>query len=103
MPDRIEAASFGMAAIASKGSVFVEGMQQVHMFSFLSKLQQIGAGIEVKDSGIAFYYDKPLKGGIILETDVHPGFMTDWQQPFAVLLTQAEGLSIIHETVYENR
>ncbi len=103
MPDRIEAASFGMAAIASKGSVFVEGMQQSHMFSFLAKLQQIGAGIEVKDSGIAFYYDKPLKGGIVLETDVHPGFMTDWQQPFSVLLTQAKGLSIIHETVYENR
>lgn len=103
MPDRIEAASFGMAAIASKGAVFVEGMPQAHMFSFLAKLKQIGAGIEVKDSGIAFYYDKPLKGGVILETDVHPGFMTDWQQPFSVLLTQAQGLSIIHETVYENR
>ncbi|MEO1290077.1 MAG: UDP-N-acetylglucosamine 1-carboxyvinyltransferase, partial [Chloroflexota bacterium] len=40
---------------------------------------------------------------IHIETDVHPGFMTDWQQPFVVMLTQAEGVSIIHETVYENR
>ena len=39
----------------------------------------------------------------MLETDVHPGFMTDWQQPLVVALTQAEGVSIVHETVYENR
>ena len=39
----------------------------------------------------------------IVETDVHPGFMTDWQQPLIVALTQAEGVSIVHETVYENR
>ena len=38
-----------------------------------------------------------------METDVHPGFMTDWQQPFVVLLTQAHGTSVVHETVYENR
>jgi UDP-N-acetylglucosamine 1-carboxyvinyltransferase len=39
----------------------------------------------------------------VLETDVHPGFMTDWQQPVVVALTQTSGLSILHETVYENR
>ena len=38
-----------------------------------------------------------------VETDVHPGFMTDWQQPLIVALTQAEGVSVVHETVYENR
>jgi UDP-N-acetylglucosamine 1-carboxyvinyltransferase len=38
-----------------------------------------------------------------VETDVHPGFMTDWQQPFVVALTQADGVSIVHETVYEDR
>jgi UDP-N-acetylglucosamine 1-carboxyvinyltransferase len=41
--------------------------------------------------------------GIELETDTHPGFMTDWQQPLVVLLTQAEGISVVHETVYEDR
>jgi UDP-N-acetylglucosamine 1-carboxyvinyltransferase len=40
---------------------------------------------------------------IPVETDVHPGFMTDWQPPFTLLLTQAKGVSIVHETVYENR
>lgn len=101
--DRIEAASFGMAAIATKGRVFVRGADQEHMISFLNKLRLIGGGFKVRAEGIEFFYDGPLKGGVHLETDVHPGFLTDWQQPFVVLLSQAEGNSVIHETVYENR
>jgi UDP-N-acetylglucosamine 1-carboxyvinyltransferase len=101
--DRIEVASFALAAIATKGKVFVEGANQSHMLSFLSALRQIGGGFEVKKEGIEFFYKGPLHGGLILETNVHPGFLTDWQQPFVVLLTQAKGISIIHETVYENR
>ncbi|MDN3507178.1 MAG: UDP-N-acetylglucosamine 1-carboxyvinyltransferase [Simkaniaceae bacterium] len=101
--DRIEAASLGMAAIASKGRVFVEGAQHAHMITFLNKLRELGAGFEVREKGIEFFYDGPMKGGLHIETDVHPGFLTDWQQPFVVLMTQAEGISIIHETIYENR
>jgi len=101
--DRIEAASLGMVAISTKGKVFVEGAQHQYMITFLNKLREIGAGFQVKNNGIEFFYKGPLKGGIHVETDVHPGFLTDWQQPFVVLLTQAEGHSIIHETVYENR
>ncbi len=101
--DRIEAASFGMAAISTKGKVFVEGAQHLHMITFLNKLREVGGGFNVKATGIEFFYKGPLKGGLHIETDVHPGFMTDWQQPFVVLLTQAQGSSIIHETVYENR
>jgi UDP-N-acetylglucosamine 1-carboxyvinyltransferase len=103
LTDRIEAASFGMAAISTKGRVFVEGAHHAHMITFLNKLREVGGGFDVKNNGIEFYYRGPLKGGIHVETDVHPGFMTDWQQPFVVLLTQAEGTSVIHETVYENR
>jgi UDP-N-acetylglucosamine 1-carboxyvinyltransferase len=103
LTDRIEAASLGMAAISTKGRVFVEGAQQQHMISFLNKLKQINAGFEIKNHGIEFFYKGPLKGGLHLETDVHPGFLTDWQQPFVVLLSQALGASVIHETVYENR
>lgn len=101
--DRIEAASWGMAAIASKGRVFVEGAQHQTMLTFLNRIREVGGGFEVKNHGIEFYYDGPLQGGLHLETDVHPGFMTDWQQPFVVLLTQASGTSVVHETVYENR
>lgn len=103
IPDRIEAASWGMAAICSKGRVFVEGAQHLNMITFLNKIREVGGGFDVKSNGIEFFYDGPLQGGVHLETDVHPGFMTDWQQPFVVLLTQATGTSVVHETVYENR
>lgn len=101
--DRIEVASLGMAAIATKGRVFVEGAQHSTMITLLNKVREIGGGFEIKQEGIEFFYDGPLQGGIHLETDVHPGFLTDWQQPFTVLLTQATGSSVVHETVYENR
>lgn len=103
IPDRIEAASWGMAAISSKGRVFVEGAQHANMVTFLNKIREVGGGFDIKSNGIEFFYDGPLQGGLHLETDVHPGFMTDWQQPFVVLLTQASGSSVVHETVYENR
>ncbi|MDN3507285.1 MAG: UDP-N-acetylglucosamine 1-carboxyvinyltransferase [Simkaniaceae bacterium] len=103
IPDRLQAASFGMAAIATKGRVFVEGAMQQDMVAFLNMLLRIGGGFDVHESGIEFFYDKPLSGNVVLETDVFPGFATDWQQPFVVLLSQTEGCSIVHETVYENR
>jgi len=103
VPDRIEAASWGVAAIATKGRVFVEGAQHRNMVTFLNKIRELGGRFEVRQNGIEFFYDGPLSGGVHIETDVHPGFMTDWQQPFVVLLTQVDGSSIVHETVYENR
>lgn len=103
IPDRIEAASWGMAAITSRGRVLVEGAQHLNMITFLNKVREVGGGFDIKNNGIEFFYDGPLQGGLHLETDVHPGFMTDWQQPFVVLLTQASGSSVVHETVYENR
>lgn len=103
LTDRIEAASFGMAAIATKGRVFVERAQHQNMITLLNKIRDIGGGFKVREDGIEFFYQGKLHGGAHIETDVHPGFMTDWQQPFTVLLTQAEGTSVIHETVYDNR
>jgi UDP-N-acetylglucosamine 1-carboxyvinyltransferase len=103
MTDRNEVASYAMAAVSTKGRVFVEGAEHHNMIAFLNKLREIGGGFHVRSNGIEFYYDQPLRAGLHLETDVHPGFMTDWQQPCVVLLTQAQGASVIHETVYENR
>ena len=55
------------------------------------------------EGGIRFWHPGGELRAVALETDVHPGFMTDWQQPLVVALTQARGLSIVHETVYEQR
>lgn len=102
MPDRIEAASFGVIALAAGGDILVEGAEQEHMLTFLNAVRRAGGDYEVLPAGIRFY----KRGGIrplAVETDTHPGFMTDWQQPFTVLMTQAHGESIIHETVYDER
>ncbi len=103
LTDRNEVVSYALAAIATKGNIFIEGAEHSNMIFFLNKLREIGADFKVKKNGIEFASTGKLKGGIHLETDVHPGFMTDWQQPFGVLLTQCQGTSIIHETVYEKR
>jgi UDP-N-acetylglucosamine 1-carboxyvinyltransferase len=102
IPDRNESASFACAAIASKGNVLVKDAIQDDLITFLNTIRKVGGGYKVKEDGIQFFYKDELKP-IALETNVHPGFMTDWQQPFVVLLTQAKGVSIIHETVYEKR
>ncbi|ALE92495.1 UDP-N-acetylglucosamine 1-carboxyvinyltransferase [Arthrobacter alpinus] len=103
LPDRNESASWASAALVTGGDIYVEGASQRDMMTFVNTFRKIGGGMDIHDDGIRFYH----KGGdlkpLVLETDVHPGFMTDWQQPLVVALTQAEGVSIVHETVYENR
>ena len=103
LPDRIEAASWASAALATRGDVFVRGAHQSHMTTFLNTFRKVGGAFDVTDEGIRFYHSGGDLSSIVVETNVHPGFMTDWQQPLVVALTQAQGLSIVHETVYENR
>jgi len=107
IPDRIEAASWAAAALATRGDVFVEGARQADMMTFLNIFATVGGAYEVDDApeggGIRFWHPGGELRPVALETDVHPGFMTDWQQPMVVALTQASGLSIVHETVYERR
>jgi UDP-N-acetylglucosamine 1-carboxyvinyltransferase len=103
IPDRIEAGSWACAALATKGDVYVRGAQQLAMMPFLNVFRKIGGDFDIDDEGIRFWHAGGTLNSLVLETDVHPGFMTDWQQPLVVALTQTTGLSIVHETVYENR
>lgn len=103
MNDRIEAASFGVAAIVTNGDVKVRGANQPDMLTFLNWLRKAGGDFEILENGIRFFGHKNNLKAVALETDVHPGFMTDWQPPFVLMLTQAQGISVIHETVYEDR
>ena len=103
IPDRIEAASWASAALATGGDVTVDGARQVDMMTFLNVFRSVGGAFEVDDAGIRFWHPGGGLRAVAVETDVHPGFMTDWQQPLVVALTQAHGLSIVHETVYERR
>lgn len=101
--DRIDAASWAALACASDGDIVVNGIRPETLNNFLSYYRQVGGGFEfISANSIRFFRQSELKS-TVLETDVYPGFSTDWQQPFAILLTQAHGVSVIHETVYEKR
>jgi len=91
MPDRLEVASWASAAVATGGRIFVRGARQVDMMTFLNKYRQIGGDFLVSDSGIEFWRAGDSLNSIALETDVYPGFTTDYQQPFVIALTQARG------------
>ncbi|MFV0373010.1 UDP-N-acetylglucosamine 1-carboxyvinyltransferase [Microbacterium sp.] len=100
--DRNEAASWACAALATDGDIFVGGAKQQEMLTFLNVYRKAGGVFDIAEDGIRFRRGPELKP-VVVETDVHPGFMTDWQQPLIVALTQARGTSVVHETVYENR
>ena len=102
IPDRLEAASFAAVALATGGDVHLLGTTQDDCMAFLSTIEAMGGGVEIHDRAVHVWRKGGLTGTDI-RTDVYPGFATDWQQPLAVALTQAEGESTIHETVYENR
>ncbi len=102
MSDHNQVVSFACAALATKGDVIVENADSRDIEAFLDKLDAIGAGYEVGHYGIRFYYKGELKATDVT-TEVHPGFKTDWQPLWVTMMTQAKGVSILHETVSENR
>lgn len=101
--DRNEAASWASAALATRGDIFVGGARQQELMTFLNIFRKVGGSFDVQEDGIRFWHPGGDLKPVVVETDVHPGFMTDWQQPLVVALTQAHGHSVVHETVYENR
>ncbi|MBI4100854.1 UDP-N-acetylglucosamine 1-carboxyvinyltransferase [Candidatus Microgenomates bacterium] len=102
MPDRLEAASYAAAALATNGKILVRQARQADLVTFLNTVRRMRADYHISSDGITFRRDGELRS-IVVTTDVWPGFASDWQQPLAVTLTQAHGKSIIHETVYGNR
>ncbi|EKD32890.1 MAG: hypothetical protein ACD_76C00122G0006 [uncultured bacterium] len=102
IPDALEAASYACMALGTHGEIFVKEAVHDHMITFLNAVRRIGGKYDVGPDGILFSAVDGFRG-IEIETDTYPGFRTDWQQPFTVLLTQAAATSVVHETVYESR
>lgn len=100
--DRLEAFSYLVAGLMTGGQVRVGGCAQDRLVTAIDTLQKMGARFEITDEYISAYAEQGLRP-VAVQTDTHPGFMTDWQPPLIVLMTQAEGMSVIHETVYEDR
>ena len=103
IPDRIEAATYVIMAAAMANDMRIENIIPQHLEAIVMKLQEVGINMEVGSDFIhVFKTDKPLKRTEIL-TKPYPGFATDVQQPFTVLLTQCEGQSVVTETIYTER
>ena len=101
IPDRIEAGTFLIAAAATLSSITVSPVIPTHLDSVLNKLKEAGSKITIKGNSISIN-TKSIKA-VNIKTAPFPGFPTDLQAPFTVLMSIAEGKSIISETIFENR
>src|SRR5262245_7729285 len=102
IPDRIETGTFLMASAATKSGITVERCDASHLESVLDKLQECGVVVRVDGDAITVTPDGPLRAANVT-TRPYPDFPTDLQAQFMALMTRADGVSIITETVFENR
>lgn len=103
MPDRNEEVTFAIAAAMTGGSVIVDGSQRHHLQAFLDMFVKAGGIFEPIDETHTRYSRGERLLPTRVETAPHPGFMTDWQAPWSVFMTQADGVSTVHERVFESR
>jgi len=103
IPDRLEMGSFIILAALNKGQITLKNCQPNLLTIPISLWQKIGVKMTIKKNDIIVYGSpKPLQA-INIITHEYPGFPTDLQAPMTVLLTQSQGLSMVHETIYESR
>ncbi len=102
IPDRIEAGTLMIAVSMTKGNVLLKNCRLDHMASLIGKLRDVGMTIEPEDEGV-----RCLGPGQIESTDIktrpYPGFPTDMQAQFMAMMSVARGMSVIKETIFENR
>lgn len=102
MPDRIEAGTFIILAAATRSRLKIKNCDPGHLDILLSLLQNAGVNLEIGTDYVIVKPSKKLKA-IDIKTREYPGFATDLQAPLTVLLTQSEGISLVHETIYDGR
>ncbi len=102
IPDRIEAGTYIIIGALSGAPLKVDNIIPEHIDSLMSKLEEIGVNLEL-GSDYVIINSKDSYKSTNIKTAVYPGFPTDLQQPFTVLLTQSSGKSKVTETIWENR
>ncbi|MEK7110130.1 MAG: UDP-N-acetylglucosamine 1-carboxyvinyltransferase, partial [Patescibacteria group bacterium] len=103
MSDRNELVTYATLAVASGGDVIISPINENLITSFLEIMKESGAGVEkISNFKFRFFYQGKIKP-VNIETSPHPGFMTDWQPSWAILMLKATCESVIHERVFENR
>ncbi len=102
VPDQIEAGTFMLAAIASKGDLLIKNCITKHLDPLTAKIVEMGGNVEDNGDSIRVWYSKrPSKANI--KTLPYPGFPTDLQSQMGVVLATANGTSIINESIWESR
>ncbi len=102
LPDRLEAGCYAIGAVITRGEVTLRGVREPDMLPLTEKLREAGAEVWNQDTDMLIRATGPLNP-VEIQTLPFPGFPTDLQAPFAVLMTQAEGVSRIHERVFDDR
>ena len=102
IPDRIEAATYMVAAAMTKGDITIENVMMEHLKPVTAKLREAGCEIIEMDNAVRVIGPEVLKP-IDIKTLPHPGFPTDVQAQFMAMLTVANGSGTVIETVFENR
>lgn len=101
IPDRIETGTFVIMGLVTNSEITITNCDPKHLDVVIATLVKAGAHLEIGTDWIKTKSSK-LKG-TELRTHEYPGFPTDLQAPFTVLMTQAEGMSLIHEVIYDGR
>jgi UDP-N-acetylglucosamine 1-carboxyvinyltransferase len=102
MPDRIETGSFAILAAATNSEITIKNCNPEHISVLLAIFKRIGVNFETGKDFLKIKKSNKLLAYSI-QTHEYPGFPTDLQSPYAVLMTQAKGISLIHETIYDRR
>ncbi len=102
IPDRIETGTFMVAAAATGGDVLIKGCTPEHIGGIINKLKATGAVIEEYKDSVRIIRNEPVQS-VDIKTLPYPGFPTDMQAQFMTLMTIANGNSVIHESIFENR
>jgi UDP-N-acetylglucosamine 1-carboxyvinyltransferase len=103
MPDRNEEVTWAIAAAVTRGNIIVHDSVPKHLSVFYDAFIKAGGIVESIDEKTTRYTVGQQIKAVDVTTLPHPGFMTDWQAPWAVFMTQAKGISTVHETVFESR
>lgn len=101
--DRIEAGTFIIAGLITGGALTVTGCVPEHLGALVAKLSQAGARISQPDSQSIRVEPSGTLRAVDMSTEEHPGFATDLQAQYMAIMTQAAGISIVTETIFENR
>ncbi len=102
IPDRIEAGTFAIAAAITGGDVRICGLELQHLYSLVAKLREAGVQVD-EGEGVLHVRGAGQLAAVTIQAVPYPGLATDLQAPMAALLTQARGVSYVHERVFDNR